>query len=228
MIYGMRLKIASLNIAREVTEFQQGLAILGIKSDTAITEKFIKMVKILYEYKDKFHLLSHGDYNFISKRHFLPSVMVLPYINDFHSICDIGAGAGFPSVPLKILRPQIFFTLFEANRKKAEFLKYLIAELELLNVQIVNERAENYQGEKFDAILIKAAGKIKSLIKTIDQLIIPGGCAIFYKSHRVEDEIKLARKKIIKLGFQIQVEKLYTPIEHRPLALIFLKKMPSL
>ncbi len=212
------------NIKREITELQHGLTLIDIPYDTHIIQKFKRYIEVLYDYKNRLHLLSHRDYSHIAKRHFLTSLMAFHYINDCQTLCDIGAGAGFPSLPLKIVRPEIEYTLFESKRKKAKFLRHLVGELGLLGVDIIDERAENFTEKRFDLILLKAAGKIKKLLKTIDNLIKPKGRAIFYKPHRVEGEIKVAERELRKRKFRIQIEKLYTPIEHVPLALVILKK----
>jgi len=150
--------------------------------------------------------------------------MALSHMGDCRNVCDLGAGAGFPSVPLKILRPKIRFTLFESKNKKTEFLNCLINELSLSGITIINDRAEHYCAQKFDLILVKAAGKIKKLIKVIDHLMAPKGCTIFYKSHEVEDELRIAESVLKKRGFQAQVERKWTPVENLPLALVILKK----
>jgi 16S rRNA (guanine527-N7)-methyltransferase len=212
------------DIKKELTELKQGLDTLGISFNTQHIKKFRRYIEILLEYKNRIHLLSHQDYNRITRRHFLPSLMAFPYIKNHCTACDIGTGAGFPALPLKIFMPEIDFTLFESRGKKAKFLRYLIDELELTGTNVIDDRAEKFKGNKFNLILLKAVGRIKKLIKTIDNLMLPHGCAIFYKSHRVAGEIKSAEKELKKRGFQLRIEKLHTPIENLPLALVILKK----
>ena len=218
------MQLKENDISKEIEELERGLRILNIDYNKIILQKFRKYIEVLYQYKGKIHLLSHQDYSRISKRHFLISLVAFPYVKDHNRVCDIGAGAGFPSIPLKILCPKINFTLFESKKKKAEFLKYLIGQLDLSGIKVVGSRAEDYESGDFDLILIRAAGKIKKLIKMIDHLLTPDGCAIFYKSHKIEDEIKIAEKELKKMKFDIQVKKLVTPIENLPLALVTLKK----
>lgn len=215
----------SSNIDKEISELCQGLTLLGIKYDEHIIQKFQKYINFLYESKNRLHLLSQQDYNHISKRHFLTSLAALDYVKHCRNACDIGAGAGFPSIPLKILRPEVSFTLFEAKKKKAKFLKHLIYELDLSGIDIIDGRAEHFKEKKFDLILLKAVGKIKKLIRIINNLIEPGGYAVFYKSHQVEEEIRAADKELRKRGFRVEVEKVFTPIENLPVALVVLKKL---
>ena len=210
--------------SREIAELRAGLETLHIEYHKADLEKFRRYLEVLDDYRNKIHLISHQDYTRVSKKHFLPSLLALPYVKGVHHACDIGAGAGFPSIPLKIFTPDLNLILFESVRKKAEFLKYLVCELKLDNVQIVNERAENYPTAAFDLVLIRAAGKIKKLVKVIDRLVSANGCAIFYKTCRTEDEVKIAQSEIEKRKFVITVKELRTPLENQPLALVILKR----
>lgn len=218
------MKSREPDCAQEIEELKKGLHILSIDYTNQIIEKFRTYLNMLYEFRHKIHLLSETDYSRISRRHFLTSLMALPYLTDRTSVCDIGAGAGFPSVPLSILAPDIMFTLFESKQKKANFLKTLIRTLQLPHVHVVNNRAENYTSKCFDVIVLKAVGKIKKLIKVVDRLIVPGGDAIFFKSHNIETELKSAEREIEKRNFQVQIEKFTTPFEQLPLALVILKK----
>ncbi len=227
--YGMKLRSETVHnqiddITKELTELQQGLTLMGIPYNDQTIQKFKRYIEILYAFKRKLHLLSHRDYHHIAKRHFLPSLMVLQYIDDYHFACDIGAGAGLPSLPLSIVRPESQYILFESQKKKATFLRYVIDELGLSGVEIIDDRAEHFSERKFDLILLKAVGTIKKLIKTIDNLIEPNGYAVFYKTHRVTDEIRAADKELRKRGFQVQIERLSTPLENLSLALVMLRK----
>jgi len=219
------MQLKENDIAKEIAELERGLKILNIAYNKSVLRKFQKYIEILYQYKGKIHLISHQDYSRISKRHFLTSLISLPYIKNHNYACDIGTGAGFPSIPLKILCPRINFTLFESKKKKAEFLKRLIDELDLSEIKVIDSRAEDYESGNFDLILIKAAGKIKKLIKVIDLLLAPNGCVILYKSHKIKNEMKIGEKELKKRRFEVQVEKLVTPIENLPLALVILKKV---
>jgi 16S rRNA (guanine527-N7)-methyltransferase len=210
--------------AREIEELKKGLHLLSIDYTDQIIEKFRTYLDMLYEYRNRIHLLSETDYSRISRRHFLTSLVALSYLSGHASACDIGAGAGFPSVPLSIMVPDIMFTLFESKQKKANFLKTLIRVLQLPHVRVVSDRAEHYTSKRFDVIVLKAVGKIKRLIKIVDRLIVPGGDAIFYKSSDVEDELKSAKREIEKRNFQVQIEKFTTPLEQQPLTLVILKK----
>lgn len=187
-------------------------------------EKFETYLNLLYSYRGKIHLLSHGDYDKISRRHFLTSLTVFPFVKGHERCCDIGTGAGFPSVPLKILLPDVELVLFESIRKKADFLWRLVDELDLAGVQVMNERAECYSGNGFDLILLKAVGKIGELIDVVDGLLGRNGRAIFFKTHQVEGEIASAKPELKHRGLGLELKKILTPVEHLPVSLVILTK----
>ncbi len=211
-------------IERELDDLRAGLNLLRIKYNAAILQKFHTYLEVLFKMRNRLHLLSHHDYERIAKRHFLTSLMALDFVKGHRRVCDIGPGAGFPSIPLKILEPGMDLTLIESKRKTADFLQYLTEHIGCPEVDVVSERAQDYREKTFELILLKAVGKIKKLVVSIDRLIEPGGRAIFYKSHKVEEEIKQTKKDLEKKGFHLRLEKLFTPLEHLPLALVILDK----
>jgi 16S rRNA (guanine527-N7)-methyltransferase len=213
------------DIGREIAELEQGMHELDIRFNQGVLDKFKTYLEVLYSYHGKLHLVSHRDYERISRRHFLPSLLIYQDTMNHKRVCDVGSGAGFPSVPLKILLPQLDLVIFEAQRKKAHFLNYLIERLDLEGVEIVNARAEIYSGVKFDLALLRAVGKIGKLVSVIDKLLDSRGVAVFYKSLSVEKEIENAQKAICKRNFRVVVKKISTPLDKTPLALVILRKL---
>lgn len=213
------------NIGQEIAELETGLTELGIDFDDVVLERFKTYLEVLLSYRATLHLVSHGDYERISRRHFLPSLIAFPYVKKHGRSCDVGAGAGFPSVPLKILLPDLDLVVFEAQRKKAGFLHHLVSELDLSGIEIVNDRAEHYSGRGFDLVLLRAVGKIDRLVRVVDMLLLHGGEAIFYKTHRVNEEIERAEKNLKKRRFRFEVKKTITPVEKLPIALVILSKL---
>ncbi len=211
-------------IERELDDLRAGLNLLRIKYNDAILQKFYIYLEVLFEMRNRLHLLSHQDYERIAKRHFLTSLMALDFVKGHRRVCDIGPGAGFPSIPLKILEPAMDLTLIESKRKTADFLRYLTEHIDCPDVDVVSERAQDYQEKTFELILLKAVGKIKKLVVPINRLIEPGGRAIFYKSHKVEEEIRQIEIDLEKRGFRLRIEKLFTPLERLPLAFVILDK----
>ncbi|MEO0137798.1 MAG: 16S rRNA (guanine(527)-N(7))-methyltransferase RsmG [candidate division WOR-3 bacterium] len=215
------------SLDKEMEILKEGLKELHLPVSEMVLDKFRIYLEKLYEYRGRLHLLSHKDYTRITLKHFLPSLMVLPYLNQPQNGCDIGAGAGFPSIPVKILRPEINFVLFESVRKKAKFLQELITSLSLKGIEVVAQRAEKYKEKKFDLILIRAAGRIRDLLNTVDGLLAPTGRAFFYKKAQIDEEIKQAEARLRKKNFRIKVEKVLTPVERIPLSLVMLYRQCS-
>ena len=213
------------SIGREIAELKTGMTELGIDFDDAVLERFKKYLNVLYTYRTALHLLSRGDYERISRRHFLASLIALPYVKKHGRACDVGAGAGFPSMPLKLLLPDLDLVIFEAQQKKADFLQHLVSELDLSGIEVVNDRAEHYSGRRFDLVLLKAVGKIDRLVRMVDTLLLSGGQAIFYKTYQVDEELKRAERKLMNRAFRIEVRKIITPVEKSPIALVILSKL---
>lgn len=207
----------------ELEVLKKGLNELKIRYSQEIIDKFSLYIEILQYYKHKVHLISHNDYFRISIKHFLPSLLVLQFLKDEHYACDIGAGAGFPSIPVKIIKPEINFTLFESVKKKAKILEFLIKELKLKGIKVKNMRAEQ-EKENYDLILVRAAGRIKKLIKLVYSLLKPEGRVIFYKSPNISDELDEAKSEIERYKLSVEIKNLFTPVVHEPISLIFLEK----
>jgi 16S rRNA (guanine527-N7)-methyltransferase len=213
------------NVEREIDELRSGLVELGVDFDADVIARFEDYMRILYSYHGKLHLLSHRDYERISRRHFLPSLVALQYVRDHRRVCDVGAGAGFPSIPLKVILPALDLVIFESVGKKADFLRFLVDGLRLEGIEIRNERAEDYSGKGFDLMLFRAVGRVAKLLRVVDKLLVPGGKAIFFKSQHVDSELRQAEAVMKKKGYTAGVITLSTPVEGLPLALVILNKL---
>ncbi len=125
---------------------------------------------------------------------------------------------------MKIVKPDIRLTLFESVTKKARFLEALVETLDLPDVRVLNERAEYYTGERFDLVLLRAVGRIKDMLSTINRILTEDGIAIFYKTHEVAEEIAASQKKLQHMKLVVRVEKLHTPVTYKPLALVIVTR----
>ncbi len=213
------------DVLREIKDLTDGLAELGIDPGPGSIERFETYLDVLRSFRERVHLLSHKDYERVSRRHFLTSLVALPYVRDGERVCDVGAGAGFPSIPLKILVPGMDLVLFESNHRKADFLRHLVDRLGLERVHVVSERAESHTGKGFDVVLLRAVGKIDKLVKIVNALVVPGGKAVFFKAQDVKDELKRAGPAMRKYGFEAESVQTLTPVEHDPLTLVILRRV---
>lgn len=214
----------SAALERELKDLKSGAAALSLHLSKKHIDAFRTFVLLLNDFQGRIHLISHQDHARIAKRHLLPSLMVRSYVQGIR-VCDIGSGAGLPGVPLAILDTDVHVTLFESVGKRAGFLAQVKDALGLENIEIIHERAEEYEGDRFDTILLRAVGRIKKNVKTVDRLLDTHARAIFFKTHKTEQELIQARSLMNRLGFSAEVHKLYTPIEQRPLAFVLLQRM---
>jgi len=157
-------------------------------------------LKELMEWNKKFNLTSITDPQEIKVKHFEDSLSLLKIIElKNQSIVDIGTGAGFPGIPLKIACPNIKLTLLEATRKKTEFLKHLVKVLNLKDVEIIWGRAEEKARPIYDIAVARAVAKMPVLVKYCLPFVKPGGLFVAYKQDQVEDEARSVQATIKKV-----------------------------
>jgi 16S rRNA (guanine527-N7)-methyltransferase len=193
---------------------------LGIKFNARQVKQFELYYQELIEWNKKINLTAIIDYSSVQVKHFLDSLTItlaLPEKGlerpDFN-IIDIGTGAGFPGVPLKILFPQPRLVLIEPTTKKTAFLHHIIRKLELENVEVLNNRAEEaahlpLYREQFALVLSRAV----ALLPTLVELTLPfcriGGKFIAQKKGEIGQEINRAQKAIAALGGKLdQIKKI--------------------
>ena len=198
----------------------EGAGKLGIEFNARQVKQFELYYQELIEWNRKMNLTAITDYSSVQAKHFLDSLTItlaLPEEEverpDFN-IIDIGTGAGFPGIPLKILFPQPRLVLIEPKAKKAAFLHHIIRKLELKNVEVLNSRAEEaahlppYR-EQFSLVLSRAV----ALLPTLVELTLPfcriGGRFVAQKKGELDQEIDWAEKAITTLGGKLdQVKKI--------------------
>lgn len=170
-------------------------------------KKFEKYSELLKEYNDKFNLTSILEDEQIKIKHFLDSCLYVDKFIHNAEIIEIGSGGGFPSIPNKILREDLNFTLLEATEKKCEFLSVVVKELGLKNVKIINGRAEELGNkkeyrEKFDYSIARAVARLNVLAEYCIPFVKVNGKFVAYKGN-AEEEIKEAKSAIDTLGGKI-------------------------
>jgi len=184
---------------------------LGIKIGEEELEKFITYQKELSCWNKKINLISRKsdspDHIF---RHILDSLLTFKAVQipTGARVLDFGSGAGFPGIPIKIIREDVFITLLESKKKKAFFLENVIKTLKLKNSEVLCVRAEELANssefqEKYDLVTAKAMGKLADVIPVILPFLKFDGLLVAYKGEILKDEIKELSKKI---GLEIQYE----------------------
>ena len=168
-------------------------------------KQFSKYYSFLVEYNQNVNLTSITEPRDVIVKHFLDSVLSCNLLKQNAKVIDIGCGAGFPSVPLKILRPDIQLVLVDSVQKKLEFINRLIDMLNLKNISTIHSRAEdlaynpNYR-EKFDIVVARAVARLNVLNEYCLPFLKVGGQFIAYKASDYLDEIKESDNSFNILG----------------------------
>ncbi len=164
----------------------------------------------LIESNEKFNLTAITDKEEVEIKHFLDSVLPEKLIPKNSSVVDVGSGAGFPCLPLKIVRQDLFVCMIDSLNKRVNFLNDVIKLLKLSNAEAVHSRAEDFaktNREKFDVAVARAVAPLVTLVEYLLPLVKVGGKAIIYKSAKLEEELKVSQKAINVLGGKIaQIE----------------------
>ena len=150
-------------------------------------ETFEKFRKLLLEYNEKYNLTTILEEKDVNYKHFIDSVIGESFFPKNARVAEIGSGAGFPSIPLKIIRPDLSLDLYESVGKKCEFLRVVVDNLGLTNVHIYNSRAEDKAKEKgvresYDCVTARAVARMNTLCEYCMPFVKVGGVFIAYKS----------------------------------------------
>lgn len=169
-----------------------------LKIDPEQERQFMLYYDFLIEQNKKFNLISRNEKDII-ERHFLNSALIAFYYKFLPTdkIIDIGSGAGFPGIILKILFPQSQFTLVDSTTKKTNFLKELVSKLNLQKIEILNDRVENLSknySDKFDFVTARAVSQLDKLFLLSKSLINQRGIMVFLKGKKFQEEIDLFYK----------------------------------
>ncbi len=161
-----------------------------INIDDSCYEKFDNFLDILYIWNKKISLISSPKHQWLD-RHLLDSLSIRDYILEPKKILDIGSGNGFPGIILAILYPKKNFTLLDSNSKKSLFLRFVVHELNLKNVNVHQERIENYYNtDSFDTIITRAFGSLKKILDVTNHLISVNTELLCMKAKLSELEVK--------------------------------------
>lgn len=168
-------------------------------------ELFDRYEKMLVDRNEKFNLTSITDHEGIRQKHFMDSLAAADYIPPDASVLDIGSGAGFPAIPLKIVRDDITVTAIDSVNKKVGFINDVIAALDLKNITAVHVRAEDMnKAVKYDVVVSRAVAALNTLAEYALPFVKIGGLFIAYKSEKTAEEVDAAKNVLEVLGGKLE------------------------
>lgn len=189
-------------------QFIEALQEKGIHLSEYQIKQFHDYYETLIEWNQKMNLTAITEEEDVYLKHFYDSLTIsFDHSFNHQSLCDIGAGAGFPSIPLKIVYPDLKITIVDSLSKRITFLNHLIEVLALKDVEAIAARAEEYaltHRESFDIVTARAVARLNILDELCLPLVKLDGYFITLKGLKANEELQQARAGIIKLGGQIQ------------------------
>ena len=181
---------------------------LGIELSENQIDKFYKYMNLLLEWNEKINLTAIVDKDEIILKHFIDSITISKYIPSGTKIIDIGTGAGFPGIPLNIIRDDVDIVLLDSLQKRINFLDIVIKELDLKKIDTVHSRVEELAKnkkyrEKYDIATSRAVANLSTLSEYMIPLVKVGGQAICMKGALIEEELEDSKKAIRVLGGKV-------------------------
>lgn len=209
---------------------------LGINLNEEQIKKFCRYLELLVQWNQKINLTSLKTPQEIIIKHFLDSISCIKVINKYIdaegvSVIDVGAGAGFPGIPIKIICPSVRLSLLEARKKKTIFLKKITEEMNFQQVKILNGRAETFgkcadHRARYDIAISRAVAHLNTLSEYCLPLVRVGGLFVAQKGRSYKKETEKSFKTIQVLGGEmIGVEKVRIPFINQERYLLVIKKI---
>jgi 16S rRNA (guanine527-N7)-methyltransferase len=162
---------------------------LGIELTAAQGAKLVRHLDLMDEWGARMNLTAIRDRDQQLTKHVLDSLSVWPWVRG-EPVADLGSGAGFPGIPLAVLEPQRHFALIESTGKKCDFLREVVRQLALENVEVVQVRAESYRPQvRFGTVVARAVGPIPELVRRAGHLVAGGGRLLAMKGRLPEAEL---------------------------------------
>lgn len=218
-----------------IEQFQQALEAKGISLSPQQLNQFELYYQLLVEWNEKMNLTAITDKEEVYLKHFYDSISAAFYVdfNKPYHICDVGAGAGFPSIPLKICFPNIHVSIVDSLNKRISFLENLADSLQLTGVKFYHDRAESFaqkteQRESYDIVMARAVARMSVLSELCLPLVKLDGTFIAMKAASAKEEIDIGKKAIVTLGGKIgEIYSFLLPEENSERNIITIKKVKN-
>lgn len=190
--------------------FIKGLKEYGFDPTDEQIEMFIRYYDLIIEWNEKINLTAITEYKDVMIKHFLDSVSIIKAVDmsSVNSLIDIGTGAGFPGIPIKIMFPDIKITLLDSLKKRLNVLDLIIDELNLKDIYTIHGRAEDIARdpkyrEKYDLCVSRAVANLSTLSELCIPFVKPNGKFVSYKSEKADEELEKAKNAIRLLGGKV-------------------------
>lgn len=201
----------------------------GIELSKIQENQFDKYFSMLIETNKVLNLTAITEENEVLIKHFLDSAIPEKFIPKNSKVIDIGSGAGFPALPLKIVREDLEVTMVDSLNKRVKFLEEVTKELNLQKTFAIHSRAEDFakeNHEKYDVAVARAVASLDTLVEYLLPFVKIDGIAIIYKSTKLEEELENAQKAISTLGGKVEkIEKFEIFEENLQRNILILKKI---
>ena len=206
---------------------------ININIDEKTGESFYKYTKLLLEWNEKINLTAITDMNDIILKHYVDSLTINKYIEEGKEIIDIGTGAGFPGIPLKILNPNNKFILVDSLNKRINFLEEVKKEINLNKIEMVHARVEDLAKneqyrENVDIAVSRAVANLSTLLEYMLPFVKEKGLCICMKGPNINEELKKDKKAIDVLGGKIEtIKNIRLPDSDMERNIVVLRKIKS-
>lgn len=206
---------------------------INIELDKNQIEKFYKYMDLLIEWNEKINLTAITNRKDILVKHFIDSLTIQRYLGDAVNIIDVGTGAGFPGIPIKIINPNLKVVLVDSLNKRINFLQDVIKKLNLDNIEVIHARAEDLGQNKkyreaFDIVTSRAVANMSVLSEYLLPLARVNGKCICMKGSDIEEELENSKYAINLLGGKIeQVDKFELSNERIGRNIVIVKKLKN-
>lgn len=194
---------------KDFSQLKKDLNEFGIELTAEMEEQFLLYYNMLIEWNSFMNLTAITDFDEVLKKHFTDSVSLIRAIPDLSEkrfkVIDVGTGAGFPGIPLKIVFPNISVVLLDSLNKRVNFLNEVISKLQLTDITAMHGRAEDFAQNKeyresFDLCVSRAVANLATLSEYCLPFVKKNGRFISYKSEKVSEEFEISGKAISVLG----------------------------
>ncbi len=211
------------------TEFKEKCLLENIVLTDEQMEQFEKYMHLLVEWNEKMNLTAITQEEEVWEKHFYDSIIPFSKL-DFSTMCDIGSGAGFPGIPVKIAFPNVEMTLVEPLQKRCRFLNEVKESLGLENLEILNVRAEDLAKTKrecFDVVSARAVAKLSILLELCVPFVKKGKMMVALKGKNGHEELEVAKKAIDTLGVELVSEDTFLIDQEATRINLYFKKVKS-